>query len=282
MLQTSTKLVGIELEYSDIKCSVAQDSLEKIFGYPFDNWINSYGSGKKEKLDYSKWNCVIDNTIINSDGSTCSMNYIQNGNLEPIMSKEDHLKYSKGIEVISPPTSDYKKLISEVKKIQSAMFENGATVSRYLDNCMHFHIDANNLTLEQIKNIPIKILPIQEKLDKLRAYEGILMPPYKKEDAEAFTKCNTVEELRDVYICKEKPGSYSINHYLNRRIIDIGPWIKKDFPNKTIEFRGYSMSRNIEYIEECLKLSLDIYEYLVNDTPLVDFENRVDWIDSLN
>lgn len=275
-------LVGIELEYSDILCNVAQIELEKIFNYPFEEWKNSYSTEDKSKLNYNKWNAVCDNTIKNSDGSRSSLTYIEYGKKMPISSKEKHFKYSKGIEVVSPKTNDYKELILNIEKINTAMLSNGATISRHLDDALHIHIDASNLTIDQIKEIPIKCLSIQKYLTKLLTYDGIEVPLYTEQDAELFKKCDSVDDLKKVYIAKKGNGSYSINHYLNRRIIDIGPWIKKPEHLKTIEFRAYSMSSNIKYIEECLYLSLDIFEYLINDKPLIDFEKRVDYIESIN
>jgi hypothetical protein len=274
--------VGIELEYSDILGRIAQNELEKIFGYKFTEWQNSFSIENKLKLDYSKWNSIVDNTIKNTDGSKCSLDYMVGNDKYPISSKEQRIEHSRGIEVVSPKTNNYKELMSDIEKINKAMISSGATISRYLDDALHIHVDATELSTDQIKKIPLKCLPIQKSLTKLLTYDGIPVPLYSEQDAKLFIKCNSIYEIKQVYIAKEGHGSYSIDHFLNRKIIDIGPWLKKPHPLKTIEFRAYSMSRNIEYIEECLKLSLDIYDYLVNDTILVNFENRVEWIDSLN
>jgi hypothetical protein len=274
--------VGIELEYSDILCNIAQVRLEKIFNYPFNEWKNSYSTEDKYKLNYNKWNAVCDNTIKNTDGTKCSLTYMIDGNIKPISSIEKHIKYSSGIEAVSPKTNEYNKLISDIKKINEQMLSGGATISRLLDNALHIHIDASNLTIDQIKEIPTKCLPIQKSLTKLLTYDGIEVPLYTENDAELFKECSSINDIKKVYIAKEGHGKYSINHYLNRRIIDIGPWIKKPQHLKTIEFRAYSMSSNIKYIEECLYLSLDIFEYLIKDKPLIDFEKRVDYIESIN
>lgn len=274
--------LGIELEYSDIYCKDAQNILEKIFDYSFTEWQNDFKASSKQNLNYLKWNLVTDNTIKNSDGGICSVYSIENNEIIPIKTRDDHILYTRGAEIVSPKTNDYKKLISQIKIINEEMLKNGAIIDRKLDDALHIHIDANNLSFEQIKQIPIKCLPIQSYLTKLLTFDGIEVPLYTKEDAELFIKCSSIDEMKEIYIAKEGNGQYSINHNLNRRIIDIGPWLRKDYPDKTIEFRAYSMSKNIKYIEECLYLSLDIYEYLINDKPLIDFEKRVDYIESIN
>ena len=278
VLTSSNVLVGVELEYSDVNCKTAQQQLENLFSYPFDAWRKSHGTHKKIVLDYSRWNCVTDNTIINSDGTRCSMSYIVDGEMRYIFSPNEHIEHSKGIEVISPPIADYEILLSDVEKINEAMFTNGATVGRHLDTALHFHIDANDLTFEQIKNIPIKMLPIQEALTKFFAYDGIPTPLYRAEEAEAFAACNSMDELTEIYASNGAEYGYSIEHYFNRRVVDIGPWIKKEHPLKTIEFRGFSMSTNIDCIAGCLHLCLDIFDYLINNKPLINFNERVEAI----
>jgi hypothetical protein len=193
--------------------------------------------------------------------------------------KEEH-KYWKGIEIISPPTNEYNALLIHVENIIKIILDNGGKVKRSFDNAFHIHIDASNLTFEQIKKMPNRIYDIQDSLTKFFTIDGINVPLYTKNEIKDLENIDN----KDLYYKRYKRVNDEVIRDFDlrgRKIIDIGPYFYKPTQNKTIEFRCYSMSTNIEYIKECIYLSLDIYNYLLNGTEVLDLENRTKYIESL-
>lgn len=280
-MDLSNRLIGLELEYSDILAKDAESSLYSYFGYDFSSWHNCYYGTKKQNLDYSRWNCVTDNTIKNSDGSTCSLTYLDGDKIRPIVARDKFLDKTRGIEVISPATSNYTKLLEDIDAINKLMLANGAKISSGLDNALHIHIDANDIDFDTIRRIPTRTLSVQDELNKLRTEVGIPIPMYAENEAAIYLKTDSPDSLSSLYTSLGNGAGMSINHYLNRRIIDIGSWLKNEKPLKTIEFRGFSMSGNIRYIEECIKLSLDIFDYLIGNSNWPQTVKSIDYIKSI-
>jgi len=257
--------VGVELEFSDINTYLAINKIKELFGYSVDFCSDYPSHVSKPILDYSKWNCVIDNTIKNSDGSKCSISYVSDISLVPIPHSSGFVKKSKGVEVVSPATNNLKLLISDTEKVIELILKNGGKISRNLDNALHVHVDARSLDFLTIKKMPLKILKIQDRLKALTTIDGIPVPTYTSKEAKIFYKSESLEDFYKKYCVGVDGKQRSINHYINRRIINLSPWLKQDLNKKTIEFRCFSMSTNIKYIEEAILLSLDIYRYLTDD-----------------
>lgn len=275
--------VGVELEISDINTYLAVKKIYEYFNLDIDTWINLKGLPYKLEIAYDQWNATFDSTINNSDGSRCMFTYMDNGNQRGIKKQnllEDSL-LSKGIEIVSPPSNDYYKTLNILKDLIDIMILNGASISNKLNDALHIHVDASDLSFKQIKDIPKKIYNIQKPLEKL------LVPDtrpkvysYSLEDIDLLSRSLSEEEFYSQYMIVNGKPDHPL--YSARRIINIKPWLSNPIENKTIEFRCFSGTNNILYIKECMHLSLSIMDYLVDDIKIpFDLEEKTDHIKSL-
>jgi len=276
---------GIELEVSDIKTIDVVNLVYKYQKINVDSWKDIYSVklGNKPKLDYSIWNVVSDHTIKNSDGSICMKTYIANNGLLKNCSVFDGSKDRymwKGAELISPIFNSVDNFKKELYKYITLLLNNKAIIKRNLDNALHVHIDISDLTFLDIKKIIPKIYKIQNSFVKFLTIDGLPIPLYTKDSIHKLISSKNEEEFWNIY--RNMDGS--ILHpeaSEHRRIIDIGPWFCKSKNFKTIEFRAYSSSTNIDYIVECVKLSLDTVDCLIKNKDMSWIEEKSKFIESI-
>lgn len=277
------RLVGIELEISDINTYAAVELLYNYFDLDIKLWENLLGFPDKLKVSYDQWNAVFDSTIKNSDGSICMFTYINNGNqqgIKKINLKESSL-LSKGVEIISPPTNDYQELAVTINDLVNIMLQNGAKISKKLNNALHVHVDARDVSFEQIAKVPEKIYNIQKSLEKLLVPDTIpKVYSYTDDDLYRFSLASSKEELYSEYMIVNGHPDHPL--YSARRIINIKPWFVNSIENKTFEFRCFSATDNTEYIREAINLSLSIMDYLLYDISLpFDLESKTLYMNSI-
>lgn len=278
-----SKKIGLELEYSDISTKKAVEIVYKYFNLDISKWDDSRSVLDKISLDYSSWNAVSDLTIKNSDSSKMLSTYFEDGKLKRANPENlEERKKWKGIEVISPPTNSYQQLFSDIESLSSLLVSNGAKISRYLDNALHIHIDASDLNLDQIKKVIERSYKIQGSLKKFYTYNGIPVPEYTDQDIELFKTAETIEDLYRMYFWSDSRLSTTTNNAMVRRVINVGPWLYRNQENKTVEFRCFSNSYNIEYIKEAVFLSLDIFDYLLSGDLNFDIDQRTAYVESLH
>jgi hypothetical protein len=273
--------IGVELEFSDINTFEAAKQLSNLFHNDFSLWRDSSSNLKKPILNYSLWNFISDSTIKNTDGTYCLKSYIDDsGSIKNIdINSGLYRDRMSGIEAISPATSNYDKLFSDIGIITDLVLSNGGKIDRSLDNALHVHVDASDIGLDQILRMPRKILKVQNSLEKFFTKNGLMVPLFTEEDVVAIESSKDLDELYANYLTKQ--GFINVNHPWHRYVINLGPWILKDAEEKTIEFRAYSMSQSLEYIKECVFLSIDIFNYLAFDQDIVDLEDRTRYIESI-
>lgn len=272
--------VGIEFEISDIETYNIAKIVYKHFKYNFLKWNNRTNIIKKSKLNYNIWNVTSDSTIKNSDGSKCMMTVFIDNKL--VWARPDHKNIWKGGEIITPPSNNYKYILYNLKIIIDILILKGASIKKELDDALHIHVDASDLTFEKIKLMPKKIYNIQNYLIKFFTINGVPIPLYTEDDIYRLENTKSVEEFYKEYI--KLDGEELEHKHENarcRKIINLIPWLINPLENKTIEFRAFSATKNIKYIEECIYLCLDIMDYLVYDKIIDDLEERTRYIESL-
>lgn len=279
------KKFGIELEFSDIKTI---DAAKLVYDYQkinIDDWQDIYNLklGNKPKLKYDFWNVISDHTIKNSDGSVCMKTYKTEKNTfkkcSVFKGSKDRYKW-QGVELISPVFSDLELFKKELKIYLDLLIKNNAVVKRNLDNALHVHIDISDLFFLEVKKIIPIIYKIQNSFIKFLTIDGLPIPLYTKDSVDKLISSKDEEEFWGIY--RNMDGS--ILHpeaSEHRRIIDVGPWFCESKNFKTIEFRAYSSSINIEYIVECVKLSLDTVDCLINNKDIKWIEKKTKYIESI-
>jgi hypothetical protein len=276
------KKIGLELEFSDINSDNALKLVYNYFNQDLSNYKYNLNIYKKNKLNYNIWNCVLDDTIKNSDKSYCMKGVYDNQKFlyNTLNNNKNNYKFCKGVEVVSPASNNYNKLLNDTKNVIDIMLNNKASIKKELDNALHIHIDASDLTFKQIKQILKRIYTVQSYFKKFLTKHGIVVPEFTKKEIDNLINIKNKKDFYKQYRTFNNNLLKKTDCHI-RRIIDVGPYFNRPIENRTIEFRCYSMSTNIEYIKECIYLSLDIYDYLLNGTEVLDLENRTKYIESL-
>lgn len=275
-----TRKVGLEFEISDINTNLASSIVYEHFSQDYSIWKNIDNIYTKPDLDYSIWNCIGDSTIYNSDGSRCVVSYLDNnGSIKMIDydSVEDMSK-SRGAEIISPPSNDTDQLVNDLYSVLEKIKNNGGKISRNLDNALHIHIDASDLTFEQVRLIPRKCLQFQQELTKLYTFNGMPVPLYTIEQIEELESCIDIESYKKLYFTRHGVINYA--HPGHRFVVNIGPWLKNDLNYKTIEFRAFSASENQAYTKSAIDLSIKLMNFLIYDIELTNVSKAVELIEN--
>lgn len=208
------------------------------------------------------------------------MTYFDENKIKPARGAQSHLW--KGAEIITPPSNNYSEVLYHLNNIINILISNNGSMKKELDNALHIHVDASDLTFEQIKEMPRKIYNIQDCLTKFYTIDGTPVPLYTKNDIYRLENSHSVEEFYKEYITlNNEELEHKHNNVKCRRVINLAHWLAKPLENKTIEFRAFSATKNIKYIEECIYLCLDIMDYLVYDKIIDDLEERTGYIESL-
>jgi len=271
------RTVGIEIELSDIKVVDAARLVYESTGRDFSLWQDRWGPYSKPKLSYDVWNVVSDGSLYNTDGSRCMWTYVdEQGKMckaNPAKSSSNRQKWL-GAELVSPALKDVSSLVDSTRTLVGLLVENGATMTRGNVNALHVHVDISDLTFENLIHWPRLIREMQDTFDilstkwKKRAF-------YTEEEVYRLEECTDARSFWREY--RYIKGSVRHGDYDgHRRLLDIGPWFNPEKSYSTIEFRGYSATKNIDYISSCIDLSLDTVECLRQGRVVPNLLERVE------
>jgi hypothetical protein len=267
--------VGVEIEVSDIRVVEAARLVFEATDRDFKTWEDRWGPYSKPKLKYDRWNVVSDGSLYNTDGSRCMWTYLEGGQMKKASSSKSSGDRDKwlGAELVSPATEDVDKLVSEMQMLINLLVENGATMTRKNVNAFHVHIDISDLEFENLKRWPRLIYEMQDTFDilstkwKKRAF-------YTLEEIERLEQCNDAKKFWEEYRYIKGRIRHG-NFDGHRRLLDIGPWFNVEKSYKTIEFRGFSATKNVQHMSSCIKLALDTVEHLSRGEVVPDLEQRI-------
>lgn len=268
--------VGIEVEMSDIRVVEAARIVYEYFGRPFSSWQDRWGPYDKPDIDYTQWHVMSDGSLYNADGSRCMWTYVdENGVMRKASSSKkspDRQKW-KGAELIGPATSDFMQLGYDLQNLVTLLHSNGATFTRKNVNALHVHVDISEVDFENLRQWPRLIYEMQDTFDilstkwKKRAF-------YTEESVERLEAARDQKQFWDEYRFVKgqiRHGSFD-GH---RRLIDIGPWFNDSKSYKTVEFRGFSATSNVDHMLGCIELAVDTVKSLCNGSKVENLENRV-------
>jgi len=242
--------VGFELEMSDI---LTADAAKIVYGN-LDLWKDRWGGYHKPKLDYTRWNIQSDATLRNSDGSTCMVNYMEDGVLKSAsnsIKSKDRLKW-RGAELVSPIIypGELDQRLEEASQFLEQFKSNGAIFKPEFYNSLHVHVDVSDVDCDTVRSWLPMIWLFQKSLDGFgNDWRGRKL--FTPEEIDRLQKCS-LEEFNELYTTLPSGRKASFNANGIRRIVDIGPKFNPDKPD-TIEFRCFKSSDNINYIRACIE-----------------------------
>jgi hypothetical protein len=261
----ATRLVGFELEMSDIK---TVDAATIVYGN-LDHWKDRHGHHVKPTLTYDRFHVVSDATLRNSDRTGCMISYIDSeGRRQPADSSEghpDHLRW-KGAELISPAfdwESDARRMV--LGRCEYDFFprfkEAGAVCKPHLCDGLHVHIDISALSWKEVRDLLLAIESVQWELGRLTS-EWYGHRFFSPKELESLRAADTPEAFDASYrTIQYGTGRYLLPRYDDRirRVVDIGPYLDPNRPN-TIEFRCFRAAMDTSYIDDCIRLALAVVD----------------------
>lgn len=233
----SNRKFGVEIECVGITETMAVEILRNA-------GINISDSTHYRHNGYDSWKAIHDGSLISNNGRSC--------------------------EVVSPILSGTEGL-EELKKVAKLLAAAGATVNKTCG--MHVHMDAHDLTGDQIRNIVVRYARHEAVIDSF-------MPKSRRANNNSYCSSvdallnNTIGSSYDVasrnnnrkrfYSQNVNEFLYPFINYSDRRYkINLTAYSRY----KTIEFRQHSGSVNASKMEHWVKFLVQFVEQSITNVP---------------